>query len=194
MFFCFSRFSRFLTNQVALFCVHPNRYIVNKVYAEAARAQISASIKYHSLKSSTLPNANANDIARALLYRVQLDEIEAIQQDPGKGNWSIILKSISMVERLAECGFTLLKQQVFPTPYNAHLIAVMVAFALPGTTPDDILEALVDCAEVKQVLPIFLKYFSTIKSGKYRVQCSKLTVVHSSKTSKISQKTSRILS
>ena len=134
-------------------------------YAEAARAEISAWIKYRSLKFSTLPNANANDIARALLFQVQLDEIEAIQQDPGKGNWSIILKSISTAEKLAERGFTLLEQQVFPTPYNARLIAAMVAFALPGTTADD----LADCAEVKQVLPIFLKDFPTIKSGKYRV-------------------------
>ena len=158
-----------VSHQPSCFILCSSKYIVNMVYAEAAGAQISASIKYHSLKSSTFPNANANDIARALLYRVQLDEIEAIQQDPGKGNWSIIFKSISMAERLAECGFTLLEQQVFPTPYNAHLIAATVAFALPGTTPDDILEALVDCAEVKQVLPIFLKYFSTVKSGKYRV-------------------------
>ena len=137
-------------------------------YAEAARAQISAWIKYRSLKFSTLPNANANDIARALLFRVQLDEIEAIQQDPGKGNWSTILKSISMAEKLAERGFTLLEQQVFPTPYNARLIAATVAFA-PPRTADDIVEALSDCAEVKQVLPIFLKDFPTIKSGKYRV-------------------------
>ena len=138
-------------------------------YAEAARAQISASIKYRSLKFSTLPNANANDIARALLFRVQLDEIEAIQQDPGKGNWSTILKSISTAEKLAERGFTLLEQQVFPTPYKAFLIAAMVAFAPPGTTADDIVEALADCAEVKQVLPILLKDFPTIKSGKYHV-------------------------
>ena len=54
---------------------------------------------------------------------LQLDEIEAIQQDPGKGNWSIILKSMSTAERLAECRFTLLEQQVFPTPYNVRLIA-----------------------------------------------------------------------
>ena len=73
-------------------------------YAEAARAQISASIKYRSLKFSTLPNANANDIARALLFRVQLDELEAIQQDPGKGNWSIILKSISMAKSSLNVG------------------------------------------------------------------------------------------
>lgn len=73
-------------------------------YAEAPRAQISASIKYRSLKFSTLPNANANDIARALLFRVQLDEIEAIQQDPGKGNWSIILKSISMAKSSLNVG------------------------------------------------------------------------------------------
>ena len=138
-------------------------------YAEAARAQISASIKYRSLKFSTLPNANANDIAQALLFRVQLDEIEAIQQDPGKGNWSTILKSISTAEKLAERGFTLLKQQVFPTPYNARWIAATVAFAPPGTTADDIVEALADCVEVKQVLPIFLKDFPTIKSGKYHV-------------------------
>ena len=138
-------------------------------YAEAARAQISASIKYRSLKFCTLTNANANDIARALLFRVQLDEIEAIQQDPGKGNWSIILKSISTAEKLAERGFTLLEQQVFPTPYNSWLIAATVAFAPPGTTADDTVEALADCAEVKQVLPIFLKDFPTIKSGKYRV-------------------------
>ena len=137
-------------------------------YAEAARAEISAWIKYRSLKFSTLPNANANDIARALLFQVQLDEIEAIQQDPGKGNWSTILKSISTAEKLAERGFTLLEQQVFPTPYNARLIAAMVAFGPPGTA-DDIVEALADCAEVKQVLPIFLKDFPTIKSGKYSV-------------------------
>lgn len=37
------------------------------------------------------------------------------------------------------------------------------------TTPDDILEVLADCAEVKQVLPTFLKDFWTIKPGKYRV-------------------------
>ena len=73
-------------------------------YAEAPRAQISASIKYRLLKFSTLPNANANDIARALLFRVQLDEIEAIQQDPGKGNWSIILKSISMAKSSLNVG------------------------------------------------------------------------------------------
>ena len=73
-------------------------------YAEAPRAQISASIKYRSLKFSTLPNANANDIARALLFRVQLDELEAIQQDPGKGNWSIILKSISMAKSSLNVG------------------------------------------------------------------------------------------
>lgn len=142
-------------------------------YAEAARAQISASIKYRSLKFSTLPNANANDIAQALLFRVQLDEIEAIQQDPGKENWSTILKSISMAEKLAERGFTLL-EQVFPTPYNVRLIAATVAFAPPRTTADDIVEALADCAEVKQVLPIFLKDFPTIKSGKYRVMLKPL--------------------
>lgn len=73
-------------------------------YAEAPRAQISASIKYRLLKFSTLPNAKANDIARALLFRVQLDEIEAIQQDPGKGNWSIILKSISMAKSSLNVG------------------------------------------------------------------------------------------
>ena len=73
-------------------------------YAEAPRVQISASIKYRSLKFSTLPNANANDIARALLFRVQLDELEAIQQDPGKGNWSIILKSISMAKSSLNVG------------------------------------------------------------------------------------------
>ena len=142
-------------------------------YAEAARAQISASIKYRSLKFSTLPNANANDIAQALLFRVQLDEIEAIQQDPGKENWSTILKSISMAQKLTERGFTLL-EQVFPTPYNVRLIAATVAFAPPRTTADDIVEALADCAEVKQVLPIFLKDFPTIKSGKYRVMLKPL--------------------
>ena len=73
-------------------------------YAEAARAQISASIKYRSLKFSTLPNANANDIACVLLFRVQLDELEAIQQYPGKGNWSIILKSISMAKSSLNVG------------------------------------------------------------------------------------------
>ena len=73
------------------------------------------------------------------------------------------------MEKLAERGFTLLEQQVFPTPYNARLIAAMVAFGPPGTTADDIVEALADCAEVKQVLPIFLKDFPTIKSGKYSV-------------------------
>ena len=65
------------------------------------------------------------------------------------------MKSISTAEKLAERGFTLLEQQVFPTPYNARLIAAMVAFGPPGTTADDIVEALADCAEVKQVLPIF---------------------------------------
>ena len=50
------------------------------------------------------------------------------------------------------------------------MIAATVAFAPPGITADDIVEALADCAEVKQVLPIFLKDFPTIKSGKkYRV-------------------------
>lgn len=63
----------------------------------------------------------------------------------------------------------MLKQKVFPTPYNACLIAATVTFALPRTTSDDILEALADCAEVKQVLPIFLKEFPSIKSAKFRV-------------------------
>ena len=88
-------------------------------YAEAPRAQISASIKYRSLKFSTLPNANANDIARALLFRVQLDELEAIQQDPGKGNWSIILKSISMAKsslNVGECPNIIQPDNVENTP------------------------------------------------------------------------------
>ena len=92
-------------------------------YAEAPRAQISALIKYRSLKFSTLPNANANDIARALLFRVQLDELEAIQQDPGKGNWSIILKSISMAKSSLNVGllctgtgFTVLRRQDYQVP------------------------------------------------------------------------------
>ena len=50
------------------------------------------------------------DIARALLFRVQQDEIEAIQQDPGKGNWSIILKSNSTAKKLAKRSFILLEQ------------------------------------------------------------------------------------
>ena len=79
------------------------------------------------------------------------------------------MKSISTAERLAERGFTLLKQKVFPTPYNARLIAGTVTFAFPGTTHDDIVEVLADCAEVKQVLPIFLKEFPSIKSEKFRV-------------------------
>ena len=69
----FSGFLRFLVSKVASFCAHPSHYIVNMAYAEAARAQMSALIKYRWLKFSTLPNANANDIATALLFRVQLD-------------------------------------------------------------------------------------------------------------------------
>ena len=109
------------------------------------------------------------DIARALLFRVQLDEIEAMQQDPGKGNWSIILKSNSTAKKLAKRGFILLEQQVFPTPYNAALSPATIAFVPPGTTPDDILAVLGNYAEVKQILPIFLKDFPSIKSGTYRV-------------------------
>ena len=165
----FSRFFADSRQRSRFICTHSNRFIVNMAYAEAAKAQILASIKYRSLKFSTLPNANASDIARALLFHVQLDEIEAIQQDPGKGNWSIILKSISTAEKRAERGFTLLEQQVFPVPYNARLIAAIVAFAPHGTTADDILEALADYADIKQILPIFLTDFPSIKSGKYRV-------------------------
>ena len=39
------------------FFFHPNSYIVNMAYAEAARAAL---IKYRVLKFFTLPNANAN--------------------------------------------------------------------------------------------------------------------------------------
>ena len=87
----------------------------------------------------------------------------------GKGNWTVIFKTITAAERLAEKGFTLLNKHVSPVLYNKRLITATVAFAPPGTTPTDIQAVLQEYVQVKQIHPIFLHDFPSIKSGKSRV-------------------------
>ena len=60
-------------------------------------SHLVAAIQYHSVKFSTLPLAKAEEITQALLLRVLLEEIEAVQQGPSKGNWTVIFKTISSV-------------------------------------------------------------------------------------------------
>ena len=138
-------------------------------FAGITASHLVAAIQYRSIKFTTLPVAKAEEIARALLLRVPLEEIEAVQQDPGKGNWTVIFKTITAAERLAEKGFTLLNEHISPVLYNKRLITATVAFAPPGTTPTDIQAVLQEYAQVKQVHPIFLRDFPSIKSGKFRV-------------------------
>ena len=138
-------------------------------YAEAVQAQYAATIQYRSIKFATLPTAKAEEIARALLVHVSVDDIKAIQQDPGRGNWSVTFKDIATAERITNTGFLLMEERIIPIAYRVHLVTATVAFVPPGTTPNDIIEALEQYAEVKQIFPIFLKDFPTSKSGKFRV-------------------------
>ena len=138
-------------------------------FAGITASHLVAAIQYRSIKFTTLPVAKAEEIARALMLRVPLEEIETVQQDPGKGNWTVIFKSITAAERLAEKGFTLLNEHISPVLYNKRLITATVAFAPPGTTPTDIQAVLQEYAQVKQIHPIFLRDFPSIKSGKFRV-------------------------
>lgn len=138
-------------------------------FAGVTASHLVAAIQYCSVKFSTLPLAKAEEIARALLLRVLLEEIEAVQQDPGKGNWTVIFKTISTAKRLAENGFTLLNEQISPVLYNKRLITATVAVAPLGTLPTDIQTVLQEYAQFKQVHPIFLCDFPSIKSGKFRV-------------------------
>lgn len=95
-------------------------------FAGITASHLVAAIQYRSIKFTTLPVAKAEEIARALLLRVPLDEIEAVQQDPGKGNWTVIFKTITAAERLAEKGFTLLNEHISPVLYNKRLITATV--------------------------------------------------------------------
>ena len=52
-------------------------------YADAVNVEQTASIKYRSVKFSTLPAVKAEDVARALLAHFPVEEIETIQQDTG---------------------------------------------------------------------------------------------------------------
>lgn len=132
-------------------------------------SHLVAAIQYHSVKFSTLPLAKAEEITQALLLRVLLEEIEAVQQDPSKGNWTVIFKTISTAKRVAENGFTLLNEQILPVLYNKRLITTTVAVAPLGTLPTDIQTVLQEYAQFNQVHPIFLCDFPSIKSGKFWV-------------------------
>lgn len=131
-------------------------------------SHLVAAIQYHSVKFSTLPLAKAEEITQALL-RVLLEEIEAVQQDHSKGNWTVIFKTISTAKRVAENGFTLLNEQILPVLYNKRLITATVAVAPLGTLPTDIQTVLQEYAQFNQVHPIFLCDFPSIKSGKFWV-------------------------
>jgi len=138
-------------------------------FAGVTASHLVSAIQYHSVKLSTLLLAKAEEIAGALLLRVLLEEIEAVQQDLGKGNWTVIFKTISTAKRLAENGFTLLNEQISPVLYNKRLITASVAVAPLGTMPTDIQTVLQEYTQFKQVHPIFLRDFPSIKSGKFRV-------------------------
>jgi len=137
--------------------------------ADAVNTQQSASIKYRSVKFSTLPVAKAQDIARALVVHFPAKEIETIQQDRGGGNWSVTLKQITLAERLVETGFTLPEENIQPILYSVRLVTVTVAFVPPGTTCTNIRDALQEVAEVKHVFLLHLRDFPIIKTGKFRV-------------------------
>ena len=132
-------------------------------------SHLVAAIQYHSVKFSTLPLAKAEEITQALLLRVLLEEIEAVQQGPSKGNWMVIFKTISTAKRVAENGFTLLNEQILPVLYNKRLITTTVAVAPLGTLPTDIQTVLQEYTQFNQVHPIFLCDFPSIKSGKFWV-------------------------
>ena len=107
-------------------------------FAGVTASHLVAAIQYRSVKFSMLPLAKAEEIARALLLRVLLEEIEAVQQDPGKGNPTVIFKTISTAKHVAENGFTLLNEQISPVLYNKHLSTATVAVTPLGTLPTDI--------------------------------------------------------
>ena len=117
---------------------HPFASNIVLSFAGVTASHLVAVIQYCSVKFSTLPLAKAEEIARALLLRVLLEEIEAVQQYPGKGNRRVIFKTISTAKRLAENGFTLLNEQISPVLYNKRLITATVAVAPLGTMPTDI--------------------------------------------------------
>lgn len=139
------------------------------LFAGVTASHLVAAIQYRSIKFTTLLVAKAVEIARVLILRVHLEEIETVQQDPGKGNWTVIFKTITAAERVAEKGFTLLNEHISPVFYNKRLITATVAFPPLNMTPTDIQAVLQEYAQVKQVHPIFLRDFPSIKSGKFRV-------------------------
>lgn len=67
-------------------------------FAQTVQDQFAATIQYRSVKFSTLPTTKAEDIAWALLVHVDVGDIDAIQQDPGRGNWSVTFKEIATAE------------------------------------------------------------------------------------------------
>lgn len=99
-------------------------------FAGVTASHLVAAIQYRSVKFSTLPLAKAEEIARALLLRVLLEEIEAVQQDPGKGNSTVIFKTISTAkhnlfeENLPTTGSTIGTPHLIrtTTPVTAALI------------------------------------------------------------------------
>ncbi|KAJ7360262.1 hypothetical protein OS493_016892 [Desmophyllum pertusum] len=127
-------------------------------FAVTVQAQYAATIQYRSVKFATLPTTKAENIARALLVHVDVKDIEAIQQDPGRGNWSVTFTKIAMAEQIAEKGFLLMEERVMPLAYRVRLVTATVAFVPPGTTRQDVEDALGRYAEVKQVLHIYMQY------------------------------------
>lgn len=89
---------------------HPFASNIVMSFCGVTASHLVAAIQYHSVKFSTLLLAKAEEITQALLLRVLLEETEAVQQDPSKGNWSVIFKTISTAKRVAENGFTLLNR------------------------------------------------------------------------------------
>ncbi|KAJ7360258.1 hypothetical protein OS493_016888 [Desmophyllum pertusum] len=121
------------------------------------------------VKFATLPTTKAEDITRALLVHVDVKDIEAIQQDPGRGNWSVTFTEIATAEQIANNGFLLMEEHIMPLAYRVCLVTATVAFVPPGTTRQDVEDTLEQYAEAKQVLHIYMRDFPTIKSGKFRV-------------------------
>ena len=167
----FSPFIKFVSEVVCVFFILVSTLVTSTImsFAGVTASHLVEAIQYRSVKFTTLPVAKAEEIARTLTLRVPLEEIETVQQDPSKGNWTVIFKTISTIDRLAKNGFTLLNEHIAPVLYNKCLITAIVAFGTPGTRPTDIQSVLQEYAQVKQVHPIFLHDFPSIKSGKFWV-------------------------
>ena len=104
------------------------------LFAAAVNFSLNPVIQYRSVKFSTLPNATVADIAKALIVTHSVDEIKQISQDPGKGNWTVVISTTEKAEQISRDGFDLLEEQIKPTPYLTKLITATVAFVPPRFT------------------------------------------------------------